>query len=98
MFGLGLSELIIILLVVLVLFGAGKLPGIMGELGRGISLFKKGMSGSGNEDITSSSVTSTSKVDDAPKVAKTITKKKPTAKKTVAKKTVKKKTTTKKTS
>ena len=48
MFGLGMTELIIILVVVLVLFGAGKLPGVMGEFGRGLSMFKKGMSG---EDV-----------------------------------------------
>lgn len=50
MFGLGMTELIIILVVVLVLFGAGKLPGVMGEFGRGISMFKKGMSGDDDED------------------------------------------------
>lgn len=48
MFGIGIPELLIILVVVLVLFGAGKLPGVMGEFGRGISMFKKGMSG---EDV-----------------------------------------------
>ena len=52
MFGLGMTELIIILVVVLVLFGAGKLPGVMGEFGRGISMFKKGMSG---EDVDEAS-------------------------------------------
>lgn len=50
MFGLGMMELLIILVVVLVLFGAGKLPGVMGEFGRGISMFKKGMSGEDTEE------------------------------------------------
>lgn len=50
MFGLGMTELLIILVVVLVLFGAGKLPGVMGEMGKGISLFKKGMSGEEDGD------------------------------------------------
>lgn len=41
MFGLGTTELIIILALVLVIFGAGKLPDIGGALGRGIRSFRK---------------------------------------------------------
>ena len=40
---LGTTELIIILVIVLVIFGAGKLPKIMGDMGKGISSFKKSM-------------------------------------------------------
>ncbi|MFC1807777.1 twin-arginine translocase TatA/TatE family subunit [Candidatus Omnitrophota bacterium] len=43
MFGLGLPELIIILGVILLLFGASRLPGIGKALGKSISEFKKGM-------------------------------------------------------
>jgi len=43
MFGLGTQELIIILVIVLVIFGAGKLPQVGGALGKGIRNFKKGM-------------------------------------------------------
>jgi sec-independent protein translocase protein TatA len=43
MFGLGTQELIIILVLVLVIFGAGKLPQVGGALGKGIRNFKKGM-------------------------------------------------------
>lgn len=43
MFGLGATELILILLLVLVLFGAGKLPKVMGDLGKGVSSFRKSM-------------------------------------------------------
>lgn len=43
MFGLGTQELVIILVIVLVIFGAGKLPQIGGALGKGIRDFKKGM-------------------------------------------------------
>lgn len=40
---IGMMELIIILVIVLLLFGAGRIRNIMRELGGGISEFKKGM-------------------------------------------------------
>jgi sec-independent protein translocase protein TatA len=43
MFGLGTQELLIILVLVLVIFGAGKLPQVGGALGKGIRNFKKGI-------------------------------------------------------
>ncbi len=41
MFGIGMTELIIILVIVFVIFGAGKLPEIGRSLGKGIGNFKK---------------------------------------------------------
>jgi len=43
MFGLGTQELVIILVLVLVIFGAGKLPQVGGALGKGIRNFKIGL-------------------------------------------------------
>ncbi len=43
MFGLGTSELIIILILVLIVFGAGKLPQVGKSLGQGLRNFKDGM-------------------------------------------------------
>jgi sec-independent protein translocase protein TatA len=40
MFGIGLPELTILLVIVLVVFGAGKLPAIGAGIGRGIKNFK----------------------------------------------------------
>ncbi|MBI1308705.1 MAG: twin-arginine translocase TatA/TatE family subunit [Proteobacteria bacterium] len=43
--GIGFSELAVILVVVLIVFGAGKLPGVLGDLGKGVKAFKEGMDG-----------------------------------------------------
>ena len=43
MFGLGHWELLLILLIVLIIFGAGKLPEIGAGIGKGINNFKKGV-------------------------------------------------------
>lgn len=40
---LGLLQILLIALVVLVIFGAGRLPRVMGDLGKGIKAFKKGL-------------------------------------------------------
>ena len=46
MFGLGMPELIIILVIVLVIFGANRLPQLGEGLGKAIRGFKKGISDS----------------------------------------------------
>jgi len=43
--GFSLSHLLVVLVIVFVLFGAGKLPRVMGDLGRGLRSFKSGLSG-----------------------------------------------------
>jgi sec-independent protein translocase protein TatA len=49
MFGLGIQELLIILVLVLIIFGAGKLPQVGESLGKSLKSFKKGME---NEEET----------------------------------------------
>jgi len=43
MFGIGMPELMVILLIALLIFGAARLPEIGRALGKTISEFKKGM-------------------------------------------------------
>ena len=43
MFGLGHWEIILILLIVLIFFGAGKLPKVAGEIAKGIKSFRQGL-------------------------------------------------------
>jgi len=45
MAGLGTTELIIILVIIIVLFGVGRIGKIAGEMGSGIKAFKDGISG-----------------------------------------------------
>ncbi len=50
--GFGLMELIVVLLIVLVVFGAGKLPQIGDALGRSIKNFKRAASGADEIEVS----------------------------------------------
>jgi sec-independent protein translocase protein TatA len=41
--GMSFSHLLVVLIIILVLFGAGKLPQVMSDLGRGLKAFKDAM-------------------------------------------------------
>lgn len=45
MFGIGMSEVLLIALVVLLFFGGAKIPELMKGLGKGVRSFKDGMNG-----------------------------------------------------
>jgi sec-independent protein translocase protein TatA len=55
MFGLGVPELMVILVIALVIFGPSKLPQIGGGLGKAIRDFKKGVSSSEEDDAAKES-------------------------------------------
>ena len=46
-------QLLIVLAIVLLLFGRGKIPQLMGDMARGIKSFKKGMSEEDKKDDNS---------------------------------------------
>ena len=46
---IGLPGILLIAVVVLVLFGRGKISSLMGEVGKGITAFKKGVNDSKKE-------------------------------------------------
>ncbi|MEM6941361.1 MAG: twin-arginine translocase TatA/TatE family subunit [Pseudomonadota bacterium] len=48
---IGLPGILLIAIVVLVLFGRGKISSLMGEVGKGITSFKKGIK-EGDDEIT----------------------------------------------
>ncbi|MGD0237842.1 MAG: twin-arginine translocase TatA/TatE family subunit [Syntrophorhabdales bacterium] len=52
MFGLGVPELLVILVIVMIIFGAGKLPEIGGAIGKGIKSFKKSVKEPDEIDVT----------------------------------------------
>jgi len=45
MFGLGIQEILLLLLIALLLFGAKRLPEVAKALGKSVNEFKKGMHG-----------------------------------------------------
>ncbi|MBM3568445.1 MAG: twin-arginine translocase TatA/TatE family subunit [Alphaproteobacteria bacterium] len=47
--GLSFWHLMIVLVVILIIFGAGKLPKVMGDLAQGVKNFKKGMAEDGDK-------------------------------------------------
>lgn len=52
MFGIGMTELLIIMVIVLVIFGAGKLPEIGQGMGKAIGNFRKSVRETNEIDIT----------------------------------------------
>lgn len=63
MFGLGIGELVIIMVIVLLIFGAGKIGDVGGDFGRAIRNFRKAMSEPDAIDVTPKDDEEAKKVD-----------------------------------
>lgn len=59
MAGIGTTELIIVLVIIVVLFGVGRISKIAGEMGSGIRAFKKGLQGNEEEQNEKETVKNT---------------------------------------
>jgi len=64
MFGLGIWELLLVLVIILVIFGAGKLPEIGSGLGKGIKNLKTSLKGEDEIDVTPKSEDDAEKVEE----------------------------------
>jgi sec-independent protein translocase protein TatA len=53
MFDVGMPELLIVLVIVLLIFGPGRIAKTMGELGKGVSSFRNSLSSEENSDSVS---------------------------------------------
>ena len=63
---IGVPELIIILVIVVAIFGAGKLANLGGALGKGVADFKKQVGSSGSDDDSETGSSSASKAETSP--------------------------------
>lgn len=54
MFHVGTTELIILLVIIILLFGVGRISKIAGELGRGVSTFRSGIKNEEEKSIEAS--------------------------------------------
>jgi sec-independent protein translocase protein TatA len=59
MFHLGTTELIIILVIIILLFGVGRIGKIAGELGKGVRDFRSGLTGKDEEEAKQETETKT---------------------------------------
>lgn len=50
---IGVWQLVLILVIIIIFFGAGKLPNMMGDLGKGIKNMKDGLKGEDKKDEAS---------------------------------------------
>jgi sec-independent protein translocase protein TatA len=69
---LGWQELVIVLIIVIIIFGAGKLPEIGGAMGKSIKEFKRASDDENADALPNQSTTNTAtRRDDGPKVVET---------------------------
>ncbi len=57
---IGIWQVVLILVIVLILFGAGKLPKVMGDVAAGVKNFKRGMKDDEDDDKATKSLSESS--------------------------------------
>ncbi len=65
MFGLGWQELVIVLIIIMIIFGAGKLPEVAKSLGQGVKEFKQESAG-GADSLAAASASPGDTYDNVP--------------------------------
>ncbi|MGY8998913.1 MAG: twin-arginine translocase TatA/TatE family subunit [Rhodospirillales bacterium] len=66
--GIGVWQVVLVLVIVLIIFGAGKLPKVMGDVAKGVKNFKSGMA----EEVTDSIKETASVESAAARVSETV--------------------------
>jgi sec-independent protein translocase protein TatA len=70
MLGLGWQELVIVLVIIMIIFGAGKLPEVVKSLGQGVKEFKQ-EAAAGTDSLAAASATSGDSFDTVPTTERT---------------------------
>ena len=70
MLGLGWQELVIVLVIIMIIFGAGKLPEVAKSLGQGVKEFKQESTGA-TDSLAAASATRGDAFDSAPAAERT---------------------------
>ena len=70
MAGLGWQELVIVLVIIMIIFGAGKLPEVARSLGQGVKEFKQESAG-GTDSLAAASAATGERYDSAPSTDQT---------------------------
>ena len=70
---LGPTELIIILVIVLIVFGAGRLPQVFSSLGKGVKEFREASEGTDTTEVSKTTTTTTTPVATTPVVTPVVT-------------------------
>ena len=51
--GISIWQIVLVLVIIVILFGAGKIPRVMGDIAKGIKSFKAGMKEGENDELNS---------------------------------------------
>ena len=54
---IGIWQILLILVIVMILFGAGKLPRVMGDIAKGVKSFKAGLKDDGDDELADAAPT-----------------------------------------